>query len=205
MAEENINNNSTGTENNNNNNNDTENKNTDTGDKKTYTQEEVLDMLQRECDRRVADALKKQEKKFQKQMSLSKLDGDERERAEKDDKIAELEAQLAEFRIEKNKSELKSTLAARGLDAQFADLLNIGDDTEENQKLISDFDKLFKRAVNAEVEKRISGTNIKGNNNINKDTGAMTVEKYNKMTVGEATRYLNSNPEFKEVLKSQKF
>ena len=138
-------------------------------------------------------------------MSLSKLDGDERERAEKDDRIAELEAQLAEFRIEKNKSELKSTLAARGLDAQFADLLNIGDDTEENQKLISDFDKLFKRAVNAEVEKRISGTNIKGNNNINKDTGAMTVEKYNKMTVGEATRYLSSNPEFKEVLKSQKF
>ena len=204
MAEENINNNSTGTENNNNNN-DTENKNTDTGDKKTYTQEEVLEMLQRESDRRVADALKKQEKKFQKQMSLSKLDGDERERAEKDDRIAELEAQLAEFRIEKNKSELKSTLAARGLDAQFADLLNIGDDTQENQKLISDFDKLFKRAVNAEVEKRISGTNIKGNNSTNKDTSAMTVEKYNKMTVGEATRYLNSNPEFKEVLKSQKF
>ena len=203
MAEENINNNGTGTEDNNNN--DTENKNTDTGDKKTYTQEEVLEMLQRESDRRVADALKKQEKKFQKQMSLSKLDGDERERAEKDDRIAELEAQLAEFRIEKNKSELKSTLAARGLDAQFADLLNIGDDTQENQKLISDFDKLFKRAVNAEVEKRISGTNIKGNNSTNKDAGAMTVEKYNKMTVGEATRYLNSNPEFKEVLKSQKF
>ena len=202
MAEENINNNGTGTEDNNN---DTENKNTDTGDKKTYTQEEVLEMLQRESDKRVSQALKKQEQKFQKQMSLSKLDGDERERAEKDDRIAELEAQLAEFRIEKNKSELKSTLAARGLDAQFADLLNIGDDTQENQKLISDFDKLFKRAVNAEVEKRISGTNIKGNNSTNKDAGAMTVEKYNKMTVGEATRYLNSNPEFKEVLKSQKF
>lgn len=202
MAEENINNNGTGTEDNNN---DTENKNTDTGDKKTYTQEEVLEMLQRESDKRVSQALKKQEQKFQKQMSLSKLDGDERERAEKDDRIAELEAQLAEFRIEKNKSELKSTLAARGLDAQFADLLNIGDDTQENQKLISDFDKLFKKAVNAEVEKRISGTNIKGNNSTNKDSGSMTVEKYNKMTVGEATRYLSSNPEFKEVLKSQKF
>ena len=202
MAEENINNNGTGTEDNNN---DTENKNTDTGDKKTYTQEEVLEMLQRESDKRVSQALKKQEQKFQKQMSLSKLDGDERERAEKDDRIAELEAQLAEFRIEKNKSELKSTLAARGLDAQFADLLNIGDDTQENQKLISDFDKLFKRAVNAEVEKRISGANIKGNNSTNKDSGSMTVEKYNKMTVGEATRYLSSNPEFKEVLKSQKF
>lgn len=197
MAEENINNNGTGTEDNNN---DTENKNTDTGDKKTYTQEEVLEMLQRESDKRVSQALKKQEQKFQKQMSLSKLDGDERERAEKDDRIAELEAQLAEFRIEKNKSELKSTLAARGLDAQFADLLNIGDDTQENQKLISDFDKLFKKAVNAEVEKRISGTNIKGNNSTNKDNGAMTVEKFNKMSIAEQSKYIASNPEFKTTL-----
>ena len=191
----------------NNNTNNTTN-NTETGvenkeqeSSKKYTEEEVLELVKKETEKAKKDA----EKKFQKQMSLSKLDGDERERAEKDDRIAELEAQLAEFRIEKNKSELKSTLAARGLDAQFADLLNIGDDTQENQKLISDFDKLFKRAVNAEVEKRISGTNIKGNNSTNKDTSAMTVEKYNKMSVGEATRYLNSNPEFKEVLKSQKF
>ena len=191
----------------NNNTNNTTN-NTETGvenkeqeSSKKYTEEEVLELVKKETEKAKKDA----EKKFQKQMSLSKLDGDERERAEKDDRIAELEAQLAEFRIEKHKSELKSTLAARGLDAQFADLLNIGDDTQENQKLISDFDKLFKRAVNAEVEKRISGTNIKGNSSTNKDTGAMTVEKYNKMTVGEATRYLNSNPEFKEVLKSQKF
>lgn len=191
----------------NNNTNNTTN-NTETGienkeqeSSKKYTEEEVLALVKKETEKAKKDA----EKKFQKQMSLSKLDGDERERAEKDDRIAELEAQLAEFRIEKNKSELKSTLAARGLDAQFADLLNIGDDTQENQKLISDFDKLFKRAVNAEVEKRISGTNIKGNNSTNKDNGSMTVEKYNKMTVGEATRYLNSNPEFKEVLKSQKF
>ena len=186
----------------NNNTNNTTN-NTETGvenkeqeSSKKYTEEEVLELVKRETEKAKKDA----EKKFQKQMSLSKLDGDERERAEKDDRIAELEAQLAEFRIEKNKSELKSTLAARGLDAQFADLLNIGDDTQENQKLISDFDKLFKKAVNAEVEKRISGTNIKGNNSTNKDTGAMTVEKFNKMSIAEQSKYIASNPEFKTTL-----
>ena len=188
------------TENNNTNNttNNTENgvENKEQESSKKYTEEEVLELVKKETEKAKKDA----EKKFQKQMSLSKLDGDERERAEKDDRIAELEAQLAEFRIEKNKSELKSTLAARGLDAQFADLLNIGDDTQENQKLISDFDKLFKKAVNAEVEKRISGTNIKGNNSTNKDNGAMTVEKFNKMSIAEQSKYIASNPEFKTTL-----
>ena len=190
-------------ENNENNNTNNTTNNTETGvenkeqeSSKKYTEEEVLELVKKETEKAKKDA----EKKFQKQMSLSKLDGDERERAEKDDRIAELEAQLAEFRIEKNKSELKSTLAARGLDAQFADLLNIGDDTQENQKLISDFDKLFKRAVNAEVEKRISGTNIKGNNSTNKDNGAMTVEKFNKMSIAEQSKYIASNPEFKTTL-----
>lgn len=171
---------------------------TETKETKSYTQDEVMEMIQREADRRVSDALKKQEKKFNKQLSLSKLDGDERERAEKDDRIAELEQQLAEFKIERNKSELKSTLASRGLDAQFADMLNIGDDTEVNQKLISDFDKMFKRAVNAEVEKRINGNNAKSG--AKTDNSAMTVEKFNKMTIAEQSKYLMNNPEFKETL-----
>ena len=64
---------------------------------KTYTQEEVLELLQKESDRRVAQALKTQAKKYEKQLSLSKLDGDERAKAEKDNRIAELEEQLAQF------------------------------------------------------------------------------------------------------------
>ena len=50
---------------------------------KTYTQEEVLALLQSESDKRVTAALKKQQAKYEKQLSLSKLDGDEREKAEK--------------------------------------------------------------------------------------------------------------------------
>ena len=72
---------------------------------KTYTQEEVLALLQKESDKRVTEALKKQKQKYEKQISLSKLDGDEREKAEKDNKIAELEEKLLEFQTERNKSE----------------------------------------------------------------------------------------------------
>ena len=118
MAEE-INNNGTGTEN-----------QEQEQEVKTYTQEEVLALLQSETDKRVSQALKTQQKKYEKQLSLSKLDGDEREKAEKDNRIAELEEQLAQFNIERNKSELKSVLSARGLSAEFADIISIGDDIE---------------------------------------------------------------------------
>ena len=116
-------------------------------EQKTYTQEEVLALLQSESDKRVAQALKTQQKKFEKQLSLSKLDGTEREKAEKDNRIAELEEQLAQFTIERNKSELKSVLSSRGLSAEFADIITITDDIEASQANIEKLDKLFKAAV----------------------------------------------------------
>ena len=130
---------------------------------KTYTQEEVLKLLQSETDKRVSQALKTQQKKYEKQLSLSKLDGDERAKAEKDNRIAELEEQLAQFQIERNKSELKSVLSSRGLSAEFADIIAINDDIEASQANIDKLDKLFKAAVKAEVEKRLAGNAPKGN------------------------------------------
>jgi negative regulator of sigma E activity len=75
---------------------------TTTEDVKTYTQEEVLQLIQSEADKRVSQALKTQQKKYEKQLSLSKLDGEEREKAEKDNRIAELEEQLKKFEIERS-------------------------------------------------------------------------------------------------------
>ena len=132
---------------------------------KTYTQEEVLKLLQKESDKRVNQALATQKKKYEKQLSLSKLDGDERAKAEKDNRIAELEEQLAQFQIERNKSELKSVLSSRGLSAEFADIILINDDIEASQANIDKLDKLFKAAVKAEVEKRLAGNAPKGNGN----------------------------------------
>ena len=120
-----------------------ENTTTEQEVEKTYSQQEVMDLLQREADRRVSEALKKHQKKYEKQLSLSQLDGDERAKAEKDNRIAELEEQLAQFHIERNRSELKSVLSSRGLSAEFADIIAINDDIEASQANIDKLDKLF--------------------------------------------------------------
>lgn len=159
---------------------------------KTYTQEEVLKLLQSETDKRVNQALATQQKKYEKQLSLSKLDGDERAKAEKDNRIAELEEQLAQFQIERNKSELKSVLSSRGLSAEFADIIAINDDIEASQANIDKLDKLFKNAVKAEVEKRLAGSTPKGNGTA---PAEITKESAMKMSMAELSALEKNNPE----------
>ena len=185
MAEEIINN-GTGTD-------DESEAGSQNNDVKTYTQEEVLALLQSESDKRVQQALKTQAKKYEKQLSLSKLDGDERAKAEKDNRIAELEEQLAQFQIERNKSELKSVLSARGLSAEFADIVVIGDDIEAAQANIDKLDKLFKAAVKAEVEKRLAGNAPRGNGNSN--PAEITKETTKKMIMAELNELAEKQPE----------
>ena len=167
---------------------------------KTYTQEEVLALIQSEADKRVSQALKTQQKKYEKQLSLSKLDGDEREKAEKDNRIAELEEQLAAFQIERNKSELKSVLSSRGLSAEFADIINISDDIEASQANIDKLDKLFKAAVKAEVEKRLAGSAPNGGGS--SFSGEVTKEQFKKMQLSEQAALYKTNPELYKKLTS---
>lgn len=164
---------------------------------KTYTQEEVLALLQSESDKRVTAALKKQQAKYEKQLSLSKLDGAERERAEDKNRIAELEELLAQMNTERNKSELKSVLSNRGLSAEFADIILISDDIEASQANIDKLDKLFKAAVKAEVEKRIAGNAPKGNGGISAN---ITKEGFRKMGLAQQAQLAKENPELYKQL-----
>ena len=167
---------------------------------KTYTQEEVMALLQSETDKRVSQALKTQEKKFAKQLSLSKLDDEAREKAEKDERIRELEEMLRDRDIANNKSELKSVLGARGLSAEFADIITITDDIEESQAKIDVLDELFKAAVKAEVEKRLaqSGGTPKG---ASSNSGAeLTRESFRKLPLSEQNNIYKNNPELYKKL-----
>ncbi len=164
---------------------------------KTYTQEEVVALLQKESDKRVTQALKKQQAKYEKQLSLSKLDGDERAKAEKDNRIAELEELVAQMNTERNKSELKSVLSSRGLSAEFADVISISDDLEASQANIDKLDRLFKQAVKAEVERRLAGSTPKGNGG---SSAEITKESAKKMSIAEMSALSKSNPElFKKL------
>ena len=159
---------------------------------KTYTQEEVLKLIQSEADRRTNQALAKQKKEYEKKLSLSSLDEQQRKEAEAQMKIEELQSQLAAFQIEKNRSELKSVLSTRGLSAEFADILNISDDIEAAQANIDKLDKLFKAAVKAEVEKRLAGNTPKGNGG---STAEITKETAKKMSMAELDKLARENPE----------
>lgn len=157
-------------------------------DVRSFSEQEVLALVQRETEK----ALKTQQKKYEKQLSLSKLDGSEREKAEKDNRIAELEEMVKEMNTERNKSELKSVLSSRGLSAEFADIINISDDIEASQVNIDKLDKLFKAAVKAEVEKRLAGNAPKGNGS---SPAEITKEAAKKMSMAELNDLANKNPE----------
>lgn len=160
---------------------------------KTYTAEEVAKLIQAEADRRTNQALAKQKKEYEKKLSLSSLDEQQRKEAEAQMKIDELQAQLAEFQIEKNKSELKSVLGSRGLDVRFADIINITDDLESSQQNIETLDKIFKECVQKEVEKRLAGNAPKGNgSNI---TGEITKEQFKNMSLSQQAALYKDNKE----------
>lgn len=159
---------------------------------KTFTQEEVLKLIQAESDKRVTAALKTQQKKYEKQLSLSKLDDDAREKAEKDSRIAELEEMIAQMNVANNKSELKSVLASRGLSAEFADIVTITDDITASQANIDKLDRLFKAAVKAEVEKRLAGNAPKGNGGA---PAEMTKEQFFKLPLAQQNKIAVENPE----------
>ena len=185
MAEENINN-GTGTEGN-------EGGAGSQHETKTYTAEEVAKLVQAESDRRTNQALAKQKKEYEKKLSLQSLDEQQRKEAEAQMKIQELQEQLAQFQIEKNKSELKSVLSSRGLSAEFADLINITDDLEESQKKIDTLDKLFKAAVKEEVNKRLAANG--GAPRSSSSSSEITKESAKKMSMAELDKLASEQPE----------
>lgn len=157
--------------------------------------EAIAKMIQAESDRRTNQALAKQKKEYEKKINLASLDGAEREKQEQLNTIAELREQLAQYQIEKNRSEVKSVLSSRGLSAEFADFLKIGEDVEENQSVIDGVDKLFKAAVKSEVEKRLAaaGTSPKGNGS--GVSATVTKDSAKSMSLAELQQLKKTHPE----------
>ena len=168
---------------------------------KTYSQEEVQSLLQKEGDRRVTEALKKKEREIKaleqrlaNEKTLSQLDEESRATKEKEIRIAELEAQLKDFQTAQTKNEVMKVLNARGLSAEFADMLAIGTDAEEAQQMIDAFDKLFKKEVAREVKARLASTS-----NVpqmaDAMSGKMTKEQFNALSLAEQQAMYNADPE----------
>lgn len=128
----------------------------------SFTLEEVMRMVQAEADKRVTSALKKQEKAFEKKMSLSGLDEQQRAIAERDQQIAEQNELIRNLTIAQNKAELAKTLAGRGLPLEFADVIEVGDDAQAAQQKVDALDTAFKRAIEEAVNQRLAGGSLPG-------------------------------------------
>ena len=168
---------------------------------KTYSEDEMKTLLQKEGDRRVTEALRKKEREIKaleqrlaNEKTLSQLDEESRAAKEKEIRIAELEAQLKDFQTAQTKNEVMKVLGARGLSAEFADMLAIGTDTEEAQQLIDAFDKLFKKEVAREVKARLAETSAVPQI-ADAMSGKMTKEQFNKLSLAEQQAMYNSDPE----------
>lgn len=120
---------------------------------KTYTQEEVDELLQRETDRRVTSALKKQEQKKEAQR-FAQMSAEDQLREE----LNALKAELAEKdrlqTLADNKAAASKVLADKGLNLALVDLVVV-DDADEMNNRIKLLDKAFKDSVKSEVENRL--------------------------------------------------
>ena len=168
---------------------------------KTYSEDELKTLLQKEGDRRVTEALRKKEREIKaleqrlaNEKTLSQLDEESRAAKEKELRIVELEAQLKDFQTAQTKNEVMKVLNARGLSAEFADMLAIGTDTEEAQQMIDAFDKLFKKEVAREVKARLAETSAVPQI-ADAISGKMTKEQFNALSITEQQAMFNSDPE----------
>lgn len=163
-------------------------------DVKTYTEEEVLKLIQSEADKRVSQALKTQQAKFEKQMSeaekLREMDESQRETYKLQQRIAELEEANKAFALAENKATLARSLSERKLPVQFVDYL-VADDAEVMMANVNEFEKVFKAAVNDAVSAQIAGKVPRGT--ADKAQGTLTREDFAKMTLAQQSQLYATN------------
>ena len=173
---------------------------TNAEEKKTYTQEEVNELLQREADRRVSQALQKQEKKNAEKVreaeKLARMNEQEKyqyELEQREKAIVEKEKALA---LAENKNEAGKILADKGLSLSLVDFV-VAEDAETMKQNIELLDKAFKQSVKAEVEKRLSSSSPK--RNLPPDE-AMTKESFAKLPLMKQQEIFLTNPELYKTL-----
>lgn len=172
-------------------------------EQKTFTQDEVLKLIQSESDKRVSEALKTQQKKFEKELNKQKslvgLDEQSRLKAEQDQKIADLEEELNKYKLANTKAEISKVLNNRGLDANLVDFVVTSNDTDECLEKIETLDKIFKSMLKREIDNRLKSNSPK--NSIGLD-GNITKEQFHNMSLKEQSDLAKNNRElYNELIK----
>lgn len=167
---------------------------------KTYTEEEVRELLQRESDRRVTEALKKAEKKNEQRVreaeKLAQMNEQEKYEytlKQRELAIAEKEKELA---LAENKNEASKILAEKGLSLSLVDFV-VAEDAETMNQNIKSLEAAFNESVKAEVERRLASKTPRKNLPLDQP---ITKERFLKMSMAELTDLARNNPDLYEQL-----
>ena len=169
---------------------------------KIYTQEEVEALLQKETDRRVSAALKKQEKKnadkVREAERLANMTAEQRYEETLKQREAAIEAKERELALAENKNACAKILSEKGLSLDLVEFV-VADDADMMDENIKKLEKAFKASVKAEVEKRLGSSVPK--KNLPMET-TMTKEKFQKLNYTELMKLKIEQPElFAELSK----
>lgn len=173
---------------------------TNTEEKKTYTQEEVNELLQREADRRVSQALQKQEKKNQEKVreaeKLARMNEQEKFQYELEQREKAIEEKEKALSLAENKNEAGKILADKGLSLELVDFI-VAEDAETMKQNITKLERAFKESVKREVEKRLSSSSPK--RNLPPDE-VMTKESFMKLPLAKQQEIFMNNPDLYKTL-----
>lgn len=169
------------------------------------TKEELDALLQQYGDRRVTEALKKQEfknkKKLEEAKKLAQMDEAQRYEYELQQREAAIEEKEKELALAENKAEASKILASKGISAELVNFV-VAETADEMNANISLLEKEFKKSVKAEVEKRLaSNTPKKGLSQPN----TITKDQFMKMTYTELAELRQNEPELYDSLANSRY
>lgn len=178
----------------------------------TYTQEELDAKLQAESDKRVSQALKTAQEKWEKEFK-EKLEAEKSE-AEKLAKMSEADRLKAEFdkqkqafeeerkQFQKQQLEMQTVkeLSAIGLPVEFTQFV-MADNADTIKTNIDLFKTHYDQSLEKAVNERLQGTTPKGGTVPN--SGGITKEQFAKMSIIEKSKLMNENPELVNELYAQ--
>ena len=173
----------------------TQGQETETEETVTMTKEELNALLQKEGDRRVSSALKKQEQKntekLREAQKLAKMSEDEKYQYELEQRERAIEEKERQLALSENRNAASKILADKGLSLELVDFV-VAEDAESMNEAINKLDKAFKRSVKAEVEKRLGGSSPK---KTEVEPSTLTKEQFAKLSLAELQRLKNEDPE----------
>lgn len=163
---------------------------------KTYTQEEVDALLQKEGDRRVTEALKKAERKHadkeKEAAKLARMNAQEKYEYELEQRERAIFEKERELNLAENKNTASKILAEKDIDLGLVDFV-VAEDAETMNENIKKVDK----AIKASVAKRLAGRSPQKAPDVNE---AVTPERFAKMTLAEQNKLYHDDPELYQKL-----